>query len=65
MTREQKLWLDANKRYRILGQIASFGSKVVASGMLHADGTFVPAVSGKRLPVKPGSFEVAIIEAKA
>lgn len=65
MTREQKNWLDANKRYRVLGQIATGGSKIVASGMLHADGTFVAAERGKRLPVRVGSFEVAIIEAKA
>ena len=62
MTGEQKTWLDLHKAegYRVRG-VAAGQSQWVRTGMLHADGTFDPDVSGRRV-VREGSFEVGILE---
>ena len=61
MTREQKEWLDRNKHFRAVGR-APGNCRWVDTGMLHPDGTFEKATPGRRPGVKPGSFEVGVLE---
>jgi len=64
MTGEQANWLRQNKEYRALGQRPGLGARYVRIGMLHADGTFELHPRGRRPNVKPGSFEVGVLEVK-
>lgn len=63
MTGEQKKWLDDNRvhGYRPLGATPG-GGRWVNVGMLHADGTFELKLGRARPTVKPGSFEVGVLE---
>jgi hypothetical protein len=63
MTGPQKAWLDAHKQYRVIGgRPPGAGAKFVQTGMLHADGEFDQGRTGGRLHVRPGSFEVGMLE---
>lgn len=63
MTNEQKTWLDDHKAegYRVRGRAAG-NAAWLKSGMLHADGTFELVGRGARPNVRPGSFEVGILQ---
>lgn len=61
MTREQKEWIDKNPPYRVMTRAAG-SSYYTKAGMLHTDGTFEPRMQNGRLNVRPGSFEVGILE---
>jgi|WetSurMetagenome_2_1015567.scaffolds.fasta_scaffold00813_17 hypothetical protein len=62
MTGPQKKWLDANRPYRPLGQPPGAGAAYVKVGILHEDGAFELKQRGGRPNVRPGSFEVGILE---
>ena len=61
MTNEQALWLRYNPSYRALSRAPS-GFKWSKVGMLHPEGIFELTPPRARPVVKPGSFEVGVLE---
>ena len=61
MTGAQSDWIRKNKPYRAVAQPPS-GMRWAKRGMLHEDGKFDLTPPRGRPVVKPGSFEVAVLE---
>jgi len=59
MTREQKLWLDANPQFGVCGRPASM-TRYEQKGVLFPDGKYTPGFKLRPSHQAEGAFEVAV-----
>ena len=62
MTGDQASWLRKNPTYRAIASHTPSGMRYIRRGMLHEDGRFDLTPQRGRPVVKPGSFEVGVLE---